>query len=151
MFRGRSCHKFQVDGRLQLPIRFVEASHAAANSGGKQRRFMLVASLTDYYVNLRYVDHKGIVLYPKKPKRRVPPATEKPTAVLTVDKRGRIRLPQPFFEYLGAGKNPVVIVGMLHRIELWPEQTWDAEFAKAKAELDQDASLKSFLAALVEE
>lgn len=151
MFRGRSYHKFNADGRLQLPIRFVEALHTAARSGGKPRQPLLFASLTDYYVQLRYVDHKGIVLYPKRPKRRVPPPTENPTSVLTVDKRGRIRLPQQFFEYLGAGKNPVVAVGMLARIELWPEQTWEAEFAKAKAELNRDASLGSFLAALVDE
>jgi len=106
--------------------------------------------LTDYYVHLRYIDHKGIILYPKRPKRRVTPA-EKPTSVLTVDKRGRVRLPPPFFEYLGAGKNLVVAVGMIDRIELWPEQTWEAEFAKAKAELNRDASLGSFLAALVDE
>jgi len=150
VFRGRSCHKFHIDGRLQLPIRFTEALHAAARSRGTPRRPLLFASQTDYYVHLRYLDHRGIVLYPKRPKRRVTP-TQKPTAVLTVDKRGRIRLPQPFFEYLGAGKNPVVAVGMLARIELWPEQTWETEFAKAKEELDLDASLKSFLAALVDE
>lgn len=150
MFRGRSYHKFHADDRLQLPIRFVEALHAATRLGGRPRRPLLFASLTDYYVHLRYIDHKGIILYPKRPKRRVTP-TQKPTAVLTVDKRGRIRLPQPFFEYLGAGKNLVVAVGMIDRIELWPEQTWETEFAKAKEELDLDASLKSFLAALVDE
>ena len=111
---------------------------------------MLFASLTDYYVNVRHIDHKGIILYPKRPKRRVPP-TQKPTAVLTVDKRGRIRLPAPLFEYLGAGKRPVVVVGVVDRIELWPEQTWEAEFGKAKAELAREASLERFLAAFVEE
>jgi len=42
---------------------------------------------------------------------------------LTLDKAGRINLPNYLKDYAGI-KNKVILTGMYSRIEIWPEENW---------------------------
>lgn len=59
-------------------------------------------------------------------------------AEVTLDKLGRILLPDPLKEYAGLNKN-VTICGLLNKLEIWDSEKWKVYRGKAEAEMDSIA------------
>ncbi|MBN1917151.1 MAG: division/cell wall cluster transcriptional repressor MraZ [Verrucomicrobia bacterium] len=58
---------------------------------------------------------------------------------VTLDKQGRIALPQNLIEWSGL-KRDVVLAGVSNRIEVWDAQTWDAQLAESLEAFEATAS-----------
>lgn len=59
---------------------------------------------------------------------------------MELDGNGRVLLPAPLREYAGLEKK-VVLVGQVHKLELWAEELWQAECAVALEEAGPEAVL----------
>lgn len=67
---------------------------------------------------------------------------------LELDGNGRILVPQRLRDYAGLGKQ-VVLVGQLHKFQLWDEKTWNEVLADDLAEMQQADDLPEDLINLV--
>lgn len=63
---------------------------------------------------------------------------------VSVDRQGRVMIPEYLREYAGLGKK-VVVAGLFDRLELWNESTWEEYKAKTEAEADTIAEQLSEL------
>lgn len=57
---------------------------------------------------------------------------------LSIDKQGRIGIPEYLRKYAGFSKN-VVVAGLYNRLELWDEKAWNAYKAKTESESEEIA------------
>lgn len=63
---------------------------------------------------------------------------------VSVDRQGRVMIPEYLREYAGLGKK-VVVAGLFDRLELWNESTWEEYKVKTEAEADTIAEQLSEL------
>ncbi|MDO5301611.1 MAG: division/cell wall cluster transcriptional repressor MraZ [Tissierellia bacterium] len=120
MFYGEVKHALDIKGRLIVPAQFREG-------------------LLPEFVMTKGLDH-SIFVFPQgewrvmEEKLRALPLTHRDARAFvryffsgahagTVDKQGRIRIPQNLMEYAGLTKQ-VMIIGVGSRLELWSEEQW---------------------------
>ncbi|OGD65798.1 cell division/cell wall cluster transcriptional repressor MraZ [Candidatus Berkelbacteria bacterium RIFOXYA2_FULL_43_10] len=120
MFIGEYSHSIDEKGRLSVPVKFR-------------------ARLVSGCVVTRGLDH-CLWLFTDEEWRKIAekvaalPLTQRDARSfsrlvlagamdLTLDKAGRINLPNYLKDYAGI-KNKVILTGMYSRIEIWPEENW---------------------------
>jgi len=120
MFIGEYSHSIDEKGRLSVPVKFR-------------------ARLVSGCVVTRGLDH-CLWLFTDEEWRKIAekvaalPLTQRDARSfsrlvlagamdLTLDKAGRINLPNYLKDYVGI-KNKVILTGMYSRIEIWPEENW---------------------------
>ncbi len=63
---------------------------------------------------------------------------------VTIDRQGRVMIPEYLREFAGLGKK-VVVAGLFDRLELWDESSWNEYKTKTEAEADTIAEQLSEL------
>ena len=58
------------------------------------------------------------------------------TTRVQLDASGRLLVPEKLREQVGLGKD-VVMVGVVHRAEIWPKERWDAIEAESESDFDE--------------
>lgn len=135
-FIGTQRCKLDSKGRLQVPAGFrrtlgLEGGETFVLSKGFDKGLLLFApeGWRDFQVKLN-----GLPAGPEK--RKAIRYFSASSASLQVDKQGRVSLPKPFLEILGA-PGELVVVGALDRIELWNPVDFDGELANVDEALRQ--------------
>lgn len=132
MFLGEHYHSLDTKGRLIFPVRLREELGA------------------------QVVLQKGIerclyVYPPQEWERRVADVTSLPTtdpnarryarfffsqaSSESLDKQGRLTIPQPFRDYAGLDRE-VVIVGAGARVEIWDREAWEDQRSEVEDQVD---------------
>jgi MraZ protein len=131
MFIGEYQHSLDEKGRVSLPVKFR-------------------ARLASGCVVTRGID-KCLWVYPADEWEKLAekisqlPITQKDSrnfsrlilagaADLTIDKLGRVNLPNYLKDYAGISKK-VTVTGMYNKIEIWPEENWN----KFKKEMEDNS------------
>ncbi len=150
MFRGSSYHTIDDKGRINIPSRFRELIR---NNGGNG----LVLSgpgldeqgLVAYpYKNWEMVEDKILRMAEKSPSmRRFRRIFIGESAECSLDKQGRILIPQSLRDYAGLEKD-IVLVGVLDHFEIWSLENWNEEKRKLHEEDMQDEEVSNEIARL---
>ncbi len=125
MFMGEYQHTVDEKGRLSIPARFREAT-----DGKTIEKFVVTRGLENCLFLYPLEEWK---IYEEK-FRTLPTLTDQRVRSFvrfffsgatecTVDKLGRIVVPQSLRQYAHLDKE-VVVIGMLNRIEIWDKQHW---------------------------
>ncbi len=124
MFVGEYRHSLDSKGRLSFPAKLREklgAEFVMCRSFDKCIRIHTMESwqeFADKLSSLQMVEDRNVSRYFFS------------GAVWSgLDSQGRVVVPQHFRDFAGIDKN-VVIVGVNKYLELWDEETWDAEYAE---------------------
>ena len=133
VFRGRFEHTIDGKGRLSVPSRFREV--LAERYDG---RLVITASdgcLSLYpFAEWRQIEEKvaGLPEFNRDKKNLLRFFYSNATDC-TIDKLGRILVPQSMREYASLEKQ-VLLLGALKRIEIWSKARWDAAEAAVSAD-----------------
>jgi MraZ protein len=144
MFRGRYEHTIDAKGRISIPAKFREVLN-------KKYDDRLVISHYDQCL-VAYPQEEWAIL---EEKQKHLPQMKKETktylrffyssgADCTIDKQGRLLIPQTHREYANLQKE-VVLVGMGTRIEIWDKQKWGEEFRRSQESFDKDSDVLTSL------
>ncbi len=128
MFRGRFEHTIDAKGRLSIPAKFREVL------GGEYDSRLIVTTNDGCLVAYPYKE--WLVLEEKL--ASLPRMKNKTMNVLrhfysgatdfTIDKLGRILVPQALREYAGLNKD-VVLIGLMQQFEIWDKDAFAAREA----------------------
>lgn len=169
MFSGRFEYAIDDKGRLSIPAKFRESliSHLEPAEGqrvvsyyGKQGGRKKEAAVPELKLILTNLDG-CIVAYPEKEWEEVQGRIERSgvsrkeaknflrffysgVSECSVDRLGRILIPQSLRNY-GAIKKNVVIIGMNTKIEIWAEETWGELVKQATSDTDKMTDIASEL------
>ncbi len=144
MFRGRYEHTIDAKGRISIPAKFREVLN-------KKYDDRLVISHYDQCL-VAYPHEEWAIL---EEKQKHLPQMKKETktylrffyssgADCTIDKQGRLLIPQTHRDYANLQKE-VVLVGMGTRIEIWDKQKWGEEFRRSQESFDKDSDVLTSL------
>ncbi|MFB0506990.1 MAG: division/cell wall cluster transcriptional repressor MraZ [Thermodesulfobacteriota bacterium] len=144
MFRGRHEHTIDPKGRVSIPAKFREVL-------GKKYDERLVITNFDGCL-VAYPHEEWILLEEKasslsmvkKETRAFMRFFYSSAIECTLDKQGRILIPQTLREYADLDKE-VVLVGQLRKIEIWSKKRWSEEIIKAHENFDQISDVLSEL------
>jgi MraZ protein len=131
MFRGRYEHTIDPKGRVSIPAKFREVL------GKKYDDRLFVTNFDGCLVAFPF--EEWIHLEEKVSSLSYSSAVE-----CTVDKQGRILIPQTLREYADLDKE-VVLVGQLKKIEIWSKDRWSEQMIKAHENFDQISDVLSEL------
>jgi len=144
MFRGRHEHTIDPKGRVSIPAKFREVL-------GKKYDDRLVITNFDRclvaypYEEWIHLEEKASSLSMVKKEARSFLRFFYSSAIeCTLDKQGRILIPQTLREYADLNKD-VVLVGQLRKIEIWSKKRWNEEIVKAHEDFDQISDVLSEL------
>ena len=144
MFRGRHEHTIDPKGRVSIPAKFREVL-------GKKYDERLVITNFDGCL-VAYPHEEWILLEEKasslsmvkKETRAFMRFFYSSAIECTLDKQGRILIPQTLRDYADLDKE-VVLVGQLRKIEIWSKKRWSEEIIKAHENFDQISDVLSEL------
>lgn len=135
MFRGYYEHSIDHKGRVSFPARF---------------RDVLTESYTEAMVLTHFKD--SVFCYPREEWEALEGKIAKLSqfqkevqsfqryflsgaSEVSIDKQGRILLPQHLREQAGIDKD-IVFVGMLKKIEIWSKERWQQVFEESKSQIE---------------
>lgn len=136
MFLGEYEHSMDDKGRLVLPRRFRDAISPGASDGNPTQGCVLTKGQEGcLYVFPMEQWQEEIARLRQLPRtnrqaRKYTRSFFASAIDQTLDRQGRIQVPERLREYAGLGKD-VVVVGALERIEIWSKEAWEAESADA--------------------
>ncbi|MFD0897918.1 division/cell wall cluster transcriptional repressor MraZ [Loigolactobacillus binensis] len=135
MFMGEFRHSIDQKGRLIIPAKFREALGA---------QFVVTRGMDGCLFGYPESEWQAL-----EKKLRQLPLTKKDARAFvrffysaatecTLDKQGRINLPQPLITHAGLTK-ACVLIGVSSRIEIWDAERWAASSAEIAANFDSIA------------
>jgi len=136
MFRGRHEHTIDPKGRVSIPAKFRETL------GKKYDDRLVITNFDGCLVAYPYdewicLEEKASSLSMVKKETRAFMRFFYSSAIeCTLDKQGRILIPQTLREYADLDKE-VVLVGQLRKIEIWSKKRWSEEIIRAHENFDQ--------------
>ncbi len=137
MFLGQYRHSIDEKGRLTIPVRFRELlAEGAYVTQGFEKNLMVLTSPTFQTISKR-VNQMSLTESRARELRRLLFSTAN---YIDPDKNGRILIPQ-FLRELAELENDVVLVGVGEYFEIWPNDSWDAQYDKLK---DTEANAQRF-------
>ncbi len=144
MFRGRHEHTIDPKGRVSIPAKFREVL------GKKYDDRLVVTNFDGCLVAYPYeewilLEEKASSLSMVKKETRAFMRFFYSSAIeCTLDKQGRILIPQTLRDYADLDKE-VVLVGQLRKIEIWSKKRWSEEIIKAHENFDEISDVLSEL------
>ena len=144
MFRGRHEHTIDPKGRVSIPAKFRDVL------GKKYDDRLVITNFDGCLVAYPYeewiqLEEKASSLSMVKKETRAFMRFFYSSAIeCTLDKQGRILVPQTLREYADLDKE-VVLVGQLRKIEIWSKKRWSEEIVKAHENFDQISDVLSEL------
>ena len=144
MFRGRREHTIDPKGRVSIPVKFREFL------GKKYDERLVITNFDGCLVAYPYeewiqLEEKASSLSMVKKETRSFMRFFYSSAIeCTLDKQGRILIPQTLREYAALDKE-IVLVGQLKKIEIWSKKRWSEQIAKAHEEFDRISDVLSEL------
>jgi MraZ protein len=144
MFRGRYEHAIDSKGRVSIPSKFREILREKYDDRLVITNFdrCLVAFPHEEWTSLVEEKVKSLPLLNKEA-RTFLRFFYSSGIDGTVDKLGRILIPQALRDYANLQKE-VVLVGQGKKIEVWNKLLWEEEFRKSQEAFDQIDTLKEF-------
>lgn len=142
MFIGEYQHSVDEKGRLAIPVKFrADLSKGAVVTRGLDRCLFL------YPVEAwNQLAEKLVKLPISQSKSRAFSRLMLAGAMdVTVDRQGRVILPEYLRQYAGISKK-VVVAGLYDRLELWDEDSWNAYKATTEADSNDIAEALGELA-----
>ncbi|MBT3240279.1 MAG: division/cell wall cluster transcriptional repressor MraZ [Chloroflexi bacterium] len=137
MFLGQYRHNIDEKGRLTIPVRYREMlAEGAYVTQGFEKNLMVLTAPTFQAISKR-VNQMSLTESTARELRRLLFST---ASYIDPDKNGRILLPQ-FLRELSELRNEVVLVGVGDYFEIWPDDSWDAQYEKLK---DTEANAQRF-------
>ena len=142
MFRGRYEHTIDPKGRVSIPVKFREFL------GKKYDERLVITNFDGCLVAYPYeewiqLEEKASTLSMVKKETRSFMRFFYSSAIeCTLDKQGRILIPQTLREYAALDKE-VVLVGQLKKIEIWSKKRWSEEIVKAHEDFDRISDVLS--------
>ncbi len=144
MFRGRHEHTIDPKGRVSIPAKFRDIL-------GKKYDERLVITNFDgclvaypYEEWIRLEEKASSLSMVKKETRAFMRFFYSSAIECTLDKQGRILIPQTLREYADLDKE-VVLVGQLRKMEIWSKKRWSEEILKAHENFDEISDVLSEL------
>ncbi|NIS63127.1 MAG: division/cell wall cluster transcriptional repressor MraZ [Proteobacteria bacterium] len=144
MFRGRHEHTIDPKGRVSIPAKFREVL------GKKYDDRLVITNFDGCLVAYPYeewilLEEKASSLSMVKKETRAFMRFFYSSAIeCTLDKQGRILIPQTLREYADLDKE-VILVGQLRKIEIWSKRRWSEEIIKAHENFDEISDVLSEL------
>ena len=144
MFRGRHEHTIDPKGRVSIPARFREILSKKYDERVVITNFdsCLVAYPYEEWVQLE--EKASSLSMVKKETRAFMRFFFSSATECSLDKQGRILIPQTLRDYADLSKD-VVLVGQLKKIEIWSKERWNEEILKAHENFDQISDVLSEL------
>lgn len=144
MFRGRHEHTIDPKGRVSIPAKFREILIKKYDERFVVTNFdsCLVAYPYEEWVQLE--EKTSSLSMVKKETRAFMRFFFSSATECSLDKQGRILIPQTLREYADLNKE-VVLVGQLKKIEIWSKERWNEEILKAHENFDQMSDVLSEL------
>jgi MraZ protein len=144
MFRGRHEHTIDPKGRVSIPARFREILSKKYDERVLITNFdsCLVAYPYEEWVQLE--EKASSLSMVKKETRAFMRFFFSSATECSLDKQGRILIPQTLRDYADLSKD-VVLVGQLKKIEIWSKERWNEEILKAHENFDQISDVLSEL------
>lgn len=144
MFRGRHEHTIDPKGRVSIPARFREILSKKYDQRVVITNFdsCLVAYPYEEWVQLE--EKASSLSMVKKETRAFMRFFFSSATECSLDKQGRILIPQTLRDYADLNKD-VVLVGQLKKIEIWSKERWNEEILKAHEDFDQMSDVLSEL------
>lgn len=142
MFRGRHEHTIDPKGRVSIPVKFREVL------GKKYDERLVITNFDGCLVAYPYeewikLEEKASTLSMVKKETRSFMRFFYSSAIeCTLDKQGRILIPQTLREYAALDKE-VVLVGQLKKIEIWSKKRWSEEIVKVHEDFDRISDVLS--------
>ena len=137
MFLGQYRHSLDEKGRLTIPVRFRDLlADGAYVTQGFDKNLMVLTAPTFQAISKR-VNQMSLTDSTARELRRLLFSTAN---YIDPDKNGRILLPQYLRELAELGGD-VVLVGVGDYFEIWPTDSWDAQYEKLK---DTEANAQRF-------
>lgn len=121
MYMGEYIHSVDEKGRVIMPLKFREQLSQTFYITKSIDRCLFVYDEEEW--KLMYEKMRSLKLTSEKA-RRFTRNMFGPARELTVDKQGRIIIPQNLREYAGIDKE-VVITGVATKIEIWSKEVFD--------------------------
>ncbi|UCD71400.1 MAG: division/cell wall cluster transcriptional repressor MraZ [Syntrophobacterales bacterium] len=142
MFRGRHEHTIDPKGRVSIPVKFREVLGKKYDERLVITNFdgCLVAYPYEEWIQLE--EKAGSLSMVKKETRSFMRFFYSSAIECTLDKQGRILIPQTLREYAALDKE-VVLVGQLKKIEIWSKKRWSEEIIKAHEDFDRISDVLS--------
>ncbi len=136
MFRGRFEHTIDPKGRVSIPSKFREILTKKYDERLVVTNFdgCLVAYPYEEWAQLE--EKASSLSMVKKETRAFMRFFYSSAIECTLDKQGRILIPQTLREYADLEKE-VVLAGQLRKIEIWSKKRWGEEIVKAHENFDQ--------------
>jgi len=131
MFIGEYNHTIDEKGRVSLPVKFRArlASGCVVTRGIDKCLWVYPADEWD-----KLAEKISQLPITQRDSRNFSRLILAGAADLTIDKLGRVNLPNYLKEYAGI-KKKVAVTGMYNRIEIWPEENWN----KFKKEMEDNS------------
>jgi MraZ protein len=142
MFRGRFEHAIDPKGRVSIPSKFREILVKKYDERLVVTNFdgCLVAYPYEEWVQLE--EKASSLSMVKKETRAFMRFFYSSAIECTLDKQGRILIPQTLRDYADLEKE-VVLVGQLRKIEIWSRKRWGEEIVKAHENFDEISDVLS--------
>jgi MraZ protein len=137
MFRGSSYHTIDAKGRIMLPPRFRDIIHVSDVDAVMLTR--MDGGLTAYTFDVwKKIEAKFEALsetsdYIRRFRRIFIGNASK----CTLDKQGRILIPQPLRDYAGLEKE-TLLVGVLKNFEIWNKDRFEEQDALLEADMQKE-------------
>ncbi len=139
MFRGRFNHNIDAKGRLNFPAKFREVL-----SSNYEEKLIVVK----YNRCLRAYPLSEWIAFEKSKSQQYRNQAQEDTlrmvlsslAECTIDKQGRILIPQDLRDYAGLSKE-VVLIGMFKKIEIWDKKRQEEHEAGVQESQDLGEAL----------
>jgi len=125
MFIGEYSHSIDEKGRVSLPVKFRARLASGCVLTRGIDKCLWVYPLDEWE---KLADRISKLPITQKDSRNFSRLILAGAMDLSIDKLGRINLPNYLKEYAGI-KKKVTVTGMYNRIEIWPEETW-SKFVK---------------------
>jgi len=133
MFFGEHVYKIDEKGRVPLPPKFRRDMRDSVVLTKGQDKCITLYPVAEWK---RVADELSAKAVTSASQRKVNRAIFGTAFSTTFDKQGRIPLPLPLRVYAEIG-DTVVVVGVNQTVELWNEDLWKVEKAKAEEQAEQ--------------
>jgi len=133
MFFGEHVYKIDEKGRVPLPPKFRRDMRDSVVLTKGRDKCITLYPVAEWK---RVADELGAKAVTSANQRKVNRAIFGTAFSTMFDKQGRIPLPLPLRVYAEIG-DTVVVVGVNQTVELWNEDLWKTEKAKAEEEAEQ--------------
>lgn len=131
MFFGEYSHSIDDKGRLSVPIKFRAALASGCVVTRGLDKCLWVYSTAEWE---KIAEQLAQLPITSKNARSFTRLMLAGAMDLSLDKSGRVNLPNYLKQYAGV-KSKVVVTGMYNRLEIWPEESWK----KFKEEMEENS------------